>query len=106
MFTGFEIPFFRIQLQMLSQKAVFSMFSSKIVLCRRIILPMQNRTQQYSQLPIVYNEGIVFYVYSGDQCQSGRNYMDEVVFNTKMIRKKDPNVQYTLCFTTIMFSVE
>ena len=59
---------------------------------------MQNRTRKYSKLPVVYESGIVFYVYSFDRCQSGKNYMSEVLYNAKEIRKKYSKVIFIESF--------
>ena len=41
----------------------------------------------------VKENGVVFHVYSRDECRNKNSYMKQVEYNAQFIKKKDPSVE-------------
>ena len=60
----------------------------------RIVLPCKIRSEMNEPSKPLFENGIVFYVYSDDRCKSKNKYMEEIEYNIKHIKIKEPRVSF------------
>ena len=60
----------------------------------RIVWPLRELSSMSAELfPPVKRDGVVFYVYSWDFCESRNRYIEQLKLNIDSIHDKDPNVR-------------
>ena len=66
--------------------------SNIILLIIRTVWPIRSYRSKKTPYQPVHENGVVFYIYSPNQCKGSNRYLNEIEFNARLIIEKDSQV--------------
>ena len=73
-------------------------FISNILLIIRTVWPIRSYRSKKTPYQPVHENGVVFYIYSPNQCKGSNRYLNQIEFNARSIIEKDSQVDYLIMF--------
>ena len=64
----------------------------------RTVWPIRSYRSKNTPYQPVHENGVVFYIYSPNQCKGSNRYLNEIEFNARSIIEKDSQVDYLIMF--------
>ena len=72
--------------------------SNIIILIIRTVWPIRSYRSKKTPYQPVHENGVVFYIYSPNQCKGSNRYLNQIEFNARSIIEKDSQVDYLIFY--------
>ena len=72
--------------------------SNIILLIIRTVWPIRSYRSKNTPYQPVHENGVVFYIYSPNQCKGSNRYLNQIEFNARSIIEKDSQVDYLIFY--------
>ena len=69
-----------------------------IILIIRTVWPIRSYRSKKTPYQPVHENGVVFYIYSPNQCKGSNRYLNQIEFNARLIIEKDSQVDNLILY--------